>query len=256
MNPPRQLVRRIRFVTKLRLMKTTGVVLIAMATSLVTSAGVVYASHRWGSSLMADAPAKLPVAPNLGGLTEADARTNLEAVGLKMMVAARELDANAKEGTVISQTPKPGEPVGDDRAVQLTFALAMPKPPDVVGKSLEEARKALENAGFDVKVAAAVASKTAPKDTVVTQKQSKAPTAKEKGEITLEPSAGTGEVVVPKLTGLSLVSATEEAKKVGLEVTAQYVSLPETATYVVLSQKPPPDEKLAPGEKVTVVINQ
>jgi serine/threonine-protein kinase len=149
-----------------------------------------------------------------------------------------------------------GERVGDDRAVRLTFALAMPEAPDVVGKPLEEAKKAIEAAGFTVKVADAVASDSQAAGTVVSQKQSKDPTPKEKGEITLEPSGGKAEIVVPKLVGLSLVSATTEAEKVGLKVTAQYVSLPETSTGVVLSQKPPIDEKVAPGEAITVVINQ
>jgi serine/threonine-protein kinase len=227
-----------------------------MFTSLVTSAGMFYASQRWGGMRTTEAAKALPAAPSLSGLTESDAKNNLEALGLEMMVAGRELHPDAKEGTVIEQSPKAGEPVGDDRAVKLTFALPPPKAPDVVGKPLAEARKAIEEAGFTVNLTDAVPSDTQAPGTIVSQKLSKPPTAKEKGEVTLAPSAGSGEVKVPKLVGLSLVSATAEAEKVGLKVTAQYVSLPETQTFVVLSQKPPIDEKAAPGDTVTVVINQ
>lgn len=236
-------------------MRAVGVVLIAMLTSVATTAGSLYGAHRLGYLALGHEDPR-PVAPNLLGLTEVDAKTNLEALGLKLMVGGREPSPDAKEGTVTAQLPKAGDPVGPDGAVRLTFALAVPKVPDVVGKPVEEAKRALEEAGYVVKLATAISHDQHPEGTVITQKPAAGEALAAKGEVTLEPSLGAAASEVPKLIGLGLDAAKEAAEKAKLELTVQWVALAETPTFVVLRQDPEPGKPAEPNAKVTVFVNR
>jgi serine/threonine-protein kinase len=236
-------------------MKPFGVFLIALITSAITSAGVFYAENRW--HILKPPEQQRQVVPDLRGLTEPDAKTNLDALGLKMMVAGREASAEAKEGTVLSQVPRAGETVGPDQTVSLTFAIAATKPvPDVVGKPVADATKALEEAGYTVKVGDPVADAKVAAGMVVSQTPGAGTTLKAKETVTLQPSSGAGEVEVPKLTGMNQRQAEEEAKKVGLKVAVNWVALAETATFVVLRQDPVPGTKVKPDSEVKIYINR
>lgn len=235
-------------------MKAGWVILLAVITSVATSVGVHYAAHRWRHLLVQDEPSQR-FAPNLVGLTEADAQKNLATLGLKLLIAGRE-PSDKQEGTVILQSPKVGDLVGPDLAVSLTIALPAPKVPDVTGKTLEEATQALANAGYLVKIGDAVASDKHPKGVVVSQVPAPGVALKQKETVTLQASSGQGAVEVPKLIGLGMDAAKSEASKAGLVVKVQWVSLPETPTYVVLRQTPDAGQQVAPQSEVTIVANQ
>jgi serine/threonine-protein kinase len=235
-------------------MKPLGVVVVCLIISFITSVGVLIGAQRYGYVPLPGPPPKS--APDLRGLTEADAKQNLESLGLKMLVAGREPSAEAKEGTVIRQAPGVGERVGPDQTVTVTFATASAKVPDVVGKKVDEAQKALEKAGYTVKVGDAVTSDKHEPGVVVSQTPEAGSALKAKETVTIQPSGGGGKVETPKLVGLGLAKAKEEAEKLKLKVVVQYVALAETATGVVLRQNPQPGTSLEPGAEITVVVNQ
>jgi len=237
-------------------MKSIEVVLLAMITSILTTVGVMYAAQRFGYLPRREVAKQQIEVPDLMGLREADARANLSAIGLKLVVSGREPDDTADEGTVIRQAPKPGEKLPADGAVNLTFALATPKVPDVSGKKIEEATKELEKAGYVVKVGDPEASEKHGEGVVVSTEPEAGEALKAKGTVTLHPAAAAGPVEIPKLVGLGLEAAKKAAEKVNLKVKVQYVSLAETPTGVVLRQNPQVGEKIAPGSEVTVTINQ
>jgi serine/threonine-protein kinase len=84
-----------------------------------------------------------------------------------------------------------------------------------------------------------------------------ADTPYEKGRpVLVQVPSGPGEIPVPKLAGLSLNKAKEEAEKAGLKPQVTWVSRAETATFAVLSQKPPAGEKVKPGSDVELVVNR
>ena len=56
--------------------------------------------------------------------------------------------------------------------------------------------------------------------------------------------------------GFALAKAKTEIEKLGLKPVVRWVSLAETATYVVLNQKPVANEKVKPGAEVEVVVNR
>jgi beta-lactam-binding protein with PASTA domain len=56
--------------------------------------------------------------------------------------------------------------------------------------------------------------------------------------------------------GLGLTVAKANLEKVGLKPAVRWVSMAETATYVVLNQKPAPGDKVKPGGEIELTVNQ
>ncbi|WP_435111278.1 Stk1 family PASTA domain-containing Ser/Thr kinase [Nocardiopsis synnemataformans] len=81
------------------------------------------------------------------------ARQMLEGEGLSVEVVEEE-SADVEEGKVIQQSPDSGSSIGSGGTVTLTVSTGPPGVdiPDVVGMRVNEAREALEEAGFEVKV--------------------------------------------------------------------------------------------------------
>ncbi len=237
-------------------MRPLGVILLTIFTSVIATVGTMYGAHRLGYLSPAAEPRRH--APNVMGLTEADARNNLEALGLKLIVAGREASAQAKENTVLSQIPKAGDPVGPDGAVHLTLALPPPpaKVPDVTGKSVADATRALVDAGYSVKVDAGVPHEVHAEGLVATQSPEAGGSLAPKETVTIAPSSGADAKTAPKLVGLGLDAAKEAAKKAKIELVVQWVAMAETPTYVVLRQDPPEGKPLNADKKVTIFVNR
>lgn len=235
-------------------MNAPAAILTAFVTSVATATGTVYAIQRLHLFEENVAP-KRPV-PNLINLTENDAKTNLETAGFKMMVQGRKMSTEAAPGTVVEQIPVAGQLLEEGTPVSVTFALEPPKVPSVIGKNVEEARAAIEKAGFTVKMDEPVASEEHPEGTVVSQSPEPDTPLEEKGTVTLKPSSGAASVEVPKFLGMGLSVAKAEAEKVNLKLKVQWVDMAETASYVVLRQTPEPGQSVDPESDVTVVINR
>ncbi|MEV2278884.1 Stk1 family PASTA domain-containing Ser/Thr kinase [Nocardiopsis sp. NPDC049922] len=91
--------------------------------------------------------------PAVGGQELERARQTLEDLGLTVEVVEQESE-DVGEGLVISQDPDNGSTVGANATVTLTVSSGPPGVdiPDVVGMRIGEARRALEDAGFEVSV--------------------------------------------------------------------------------------------------------
>jgi beta-lactam-binding protein with PASTA domain len=92
--------------------------------------------------------------PDVAGQSEDDARSALEAAGLRVGAVTEEENPDEEPGTVLEQAPAAGDRVDRDTAVDLVVATEPPDVavPDVVGMTEDEARTALEDAGFEVRV--------------------------------------------------------------------------------------------------------
>jgi serine/threonine protein kinase len=90
--------------------------------------------------------------PGVVGKQEDEARSALENVGLRADVSQREL-TDKDPGTVLEQTPAAGGKVDKGSAVELVVAKAPPDVdvPDVVDEKSADAKKALQDAGFEVR---------------------------------------------------------------------------------------------------------
>jgi serine/threonine-protein kinase len=90
--------------------------------------------------------------PDVTGSELDEARTELEAAGLKVRIDSEEIHSSHERGQVARQSPEPGGRAGEGDTVTLTLSKGpeMVEVPDVVGMSLDEATAELEDAGFEV----------------------------------------------------------------------------------------------------------
>ncbi|MFE7899507.1 Stk1 family PASTA domain-containing Ser/Thr kinase [Streptomyces sp. NPDC057424] len=91
--------------------------------------------------------------PDVTGSDEADARSELQDAGLKVKIATERVNSSEYDrGQVVRQTPKSGGRAAEGDTVTLTLSKGpeMIEVPDVVGDSVDDARQALEAAGFQV----------------------------------------------------------------------------------------------------------
>ncbi len=235
-------------------MRILTVILVALATAVAASTGTTYLVLRQGWFNPPEVP-KLPV-PDLVGLAEADAKSNLTTLGLSMLVGGREEDEKAKPGTVLRQSPGAGEMVAPSSTVKLIFVLAPPKLPDVVGKTVAAATEVLKQAGYEVEIADPVPSDKQAAGSIVSQEPAAGAPTRKGAKVVLQPSSGAAAVEVPKLLGMTLQNAKAQAEKAKLTVKVQWVELAETTSYVVLRQSPEAGKSVAPESDVVIVVNR
>ncbi|WP_329526165.1 Stk1 family PASTA domain-containing Ser/Thr kinase [Streptomyces sp. NBC_01462] len=86
------------------------------------------------------------------GTSVEDARAELEQAGLKVRIAAQRVTSEFDKGQVARQSPDAGSEAATGDTVTLTLSKGpeMVQVPDVVGDSVDDATKALEDAGFEV----------------------------------------------------------------------------------------------------------
>ncbi|MFF7736653.1 Stk1 family PASTA domain-containing Ser/Thr kinase [Streptomyces sp. NPDC007984] len=105
-----------------------------------------------GVALVVSKGARIDV-PDVTGADEADARSELTEAGLKVKIAPERVTSSEYDkGQVVRQSPASGGPAAEGDTVTLTLSKGpeMIEVPDVVGDSVDDARQALEGAGFEV----------------------------------------------------------------------------------------------------------
>ncbi|MFI1565999.1 Stk1 family PASTA domain-containing Ser/Thr kinase [Streptomyces sp. NPDC020490] len=110
-------------------------------------------SRHAGSAIALTVSKGSPVdVPDVTGEDLAKAKADLAAAGLKVKVAAVQVNSEYDKGKVAAQTPASGKQVAEGDTVTLTVSKGpeMVPVPDVVGDSVDDATKALEAAGFKV----------------------------------------------------------------------------------------------------------
>lgn len=227
---------------------------LAFVTAAATAAGTVYVIEQKHLFRTAEPVVEVNV-PELRGLGESEARENLRAVGLVYLSAPREV-SSATPGTVVRQSVPSGQRLPRSHPVTVVLADELPKVPAVARMTQAEATSKLEQAGYKVELGPKVADETVPEGSVVSQQPSAGtPYAKDR-VVTLTLSAPGVEVEVPKLVGQNVNTAKAGLEKLGLTVNVRWLSVAETATYIVLSQDPPPKTKLKAGASVQLSANR
>ncbi|WP_413756808.1 Stk1 family PASTA domain-containing Ser/Thr kinase [Streptomyces sp. MMBL 11-3] len=109
--------------------------------------------RRGGSAIAIVVSKGRPVeVPDVLGEDVEDARQELEEAGLTVEVATGRVTADYEAGQVAEQSLEPGKNVSEGDTVELTVSKGPPlvEVPDVVGDSVDDAKQALEEAGFEV----------------------------------------------------------------------------------------------------------
>ncbi|MBP0462114.1 Stk1 family PASTA domain-containing Ser/Thr kinase, partial [Streptomyces montanisoli] len=92
--------------------------------------------------------------PDVTGEDVHEATADLADAGLRAKIATRRVESDQDAGAVARQSPAEGGQLAEGDTVTLTLSKGpkMVAVPDVTGRSADDATKALEDAGFDVKV--------------------------------------------------------------------------------------------------------
>ena len=210
--------------------------------------------------------------PDVVGTTSSEATATLRDEGLTVNLVS--VPSDRSPGTVIAQSPSPGEEVDEGSSVRLNVAetatpapttteaettaqttTAAPEPPtvpDVVGEALADAARTFNEEGL--KVAVVYVPSNEPAGSVVAQAQSPG-TELESGD-TVQLNVSTGpdppeQTAVPDVTGREQNPAREQLSAAGFEVLAlEQETTDSTRVGLVLSQTPSGNVASIPGASI------
>jgi len=237
-------------------MHGSSVVLIAMLTSALTAAGTVYVLQHYEVMRGETKQSQTVAVPQFQGLSEADARKNAEVAHVAIIVAGREPSEKEPEGTVLRQSIPPGQQVPPNHPVSVVLSQEQLSVPEIKGLTLADATAKLKEKGYELKAGEAVPNAEVEAGKIVEQDPAAGSGLARGKTVTVKTSSGIAEVELPNLVGMSHEQAKKKAESLGLEAKFGWVSLAETPSYRVISQKPAPGTKLKPKDAVNMVVNR
>jgi serine/threonine protein kinase len=193
--------------------------------------------------------------PSVIGLTQAGATSTLDNLGFKVKVVPQTTNTPNEVGFVIKQDPVSGRVVDSGSTVTITVGKA-PKQvpvPNVFGKTEEEAKATLTQAGF--KVSVSPQQDPAPAGTVIGQDPVADATASKGSTVNIVVSTGPGTVTVPDLTCMNYGKARSVLAGQGLQIQDAGEMPPSTACSKfgkVVAQDPLAGSQADSGSTVSV----
>lgn len=238
-------------------MRGFGLLVVVVLVSIVTSLATVLGMERLKllpTREQLPSAAKVGV-PSLKGLSETDARENLKVLGLVFLLSERRAAPGTAPGTVVEQSPAPGQLLDAHGVVSVALSRELPKVPSVVNRSLAEATSILSQAGYKLEQGDPIPDVRVPKGSVVSQLPAADAAQDTDKPVVVRVSSGPGEIEVPKLVGQGIDKVKQQAKELGYELKIVWIAQGETESRVVLSQNPLGGKKIKPGDSVTVTVN-
>ena len=195
--------------------------------------------------------------PNVIGKSLDEARAEIEGAGLAVGTVSERSDDKVEEGKVASQDPTAGTKRAEGSRVNLIVSsgTSQSSVPDVTGKTADEARKILTDAGFQVQAGAAKYSDTVEKDRVVQTDPAAGQSIPKNSVVTYYLSLGKEGTEVPNVVGSSLGSATTTLSNKGFNVTSESVYSDSAPVNQVISQTPNAGELAKEGDTVHLVVS-
>jgi beta-lactam-binding protein with PASTA domain/predicted Ser/Thr protein kinase len=193
------------------------------------------------------------VVPKVVGLHATTAQTVLEREGFKTDIQRFVNPAPPDE--VFGQDPGAGEKADKGATVSIRVSEGPPQKvvPDVIGDSEKDAKKALREAGFEVKTEDEF-SESVPEGSVIRTIPGAGEKADAGAEVTLVLSKGTQAVAIPNVVGQSRDSATSTLQSAGFEVDVTKQQSSDTTPGDVLSQNPTAGTSAGKGSTVTITV--
>ena len=236
------------------LLIVAGVIVALLVIFLVGNAVGVFS----GPGITATTEKQVDV-PDVRGMTEDEARDELNDKNLGMRVSGREASDEYDEGEIISQDPGDGEKVDEHTTIEVVVSTGpetkMVKVPNVVDAKEADAEKEIEDAGLIVKKEFE-ASDDVDAGRVISVSPDAGTEVEEGSEVTIVVSTGpeTKMVPVPKLVGREAADAEAALTSAGLvgSVTEQYSDEPAGQ---VISQSPLEGEQVEEGSTVSYVVS-
>ena len=177
-------------------------------------------------------PAQDVTVPDLTNMTPSEAEAALKKLNLVASAGDSVYSDSVETGNVAEQSPAAGTTIkaGDTVTYHLSKGIESVSVPSVVGMSEENARAALENAGFSVVVTSDYSDSY--KQGIVSY-QSVTGKANKGTEVSITVSLGASQVTIPNVVGLDESTATSRLESAGFTVSTSTVSSSQTAGTVV-----------------------
>jgi eukaryotic-like serine/threonine-protein kinase len=193
--------------------------------------------------------------PDVVGLTESEARDELEAVELDAETDTQ--PSRRPVGQVIAQDPEAGETAREGDTVTITVS-GGPRETDVPnleGLTQDDAEQALEEARLEVGDVTEEASDDVEEGIVLSQSPEAGEQVARGTPVDLVVSSGPETVVVPSVIGLSEQDAVANLEQAGLDVDVQR-DQNEAPEGQVFAQDPGAGEELSAGDVVTITVSE
>ncbi|MEX2981949.1 Stk1 family PASTA domain-containing Ser/Thr kinase [Streptomyces sp. C36] len=195
--------------------------------------------------------------PGVLDLTQAEAEKKLDAAGLGVRTDQAFSDT-VERGHVVATDPKPGERIRNTGKVKLTVSRGPQKAevPNVVGMTLDQAKKKIEGQGLTVGEISKQFSDETPKGSVLATDPKPGVERRPDSAVALVVSQGR-QISVPDVTGLSAAAATSALRDAGLDVKVSddqvFSDRPQGS---VAQQSPAKGAQAAEGDAVTVTLSK
>jgi serine/threonine-protein kinase len=193
--------------------------------------------------------------PNVRAKPYDEAAQILENAGLKPV---RQDVANdqVQAGIVFDQSPSDGEEVAEDSEVTLQVSAGAPKVavPNVVGRSFDDAREILSDAGFEATQQPRADDEAEP-GTVLEQSPGAGTEADKGTTVTLVTSSGPEAVRVPDVTGIDATEAAAELGQAGFRVASRRESSDRVDEGLVIRTDPEAGSDAEKGSTVVIYVS-
>ena len=212
-------------------------IVVGLVAVAVTVAVVTFVLGLWGGVAV----------PDVTGMTENDARAVLEESGFS--VRSTQVKSDDTEGLVLVMDPVAGSRAAEGSEVIIHIATAR-FVPDIVGKSYDEAKALLDEAGYE-NVKYEKVKSTGPENVVL----SVSPEAGTRAKSSMEVIVGVSEAYrVPDISGMDLSAAQEAITKSGLVPQVVYVDTQEQPEGTILGTTPAANTKVSEGDYVSINV--
>lgn len=201
----------------------------------------------------------IAVVPNVVGMKAQAALNKLTEVGYEPTEYERRFDDKVPEGVVIRQTPEAGEETKPGRTVYLVVSggKEMAVVPDLMGKSLRDAKMQLLKSNLSVGEITTGYSEVAPNGTIFQQAPSPGSKINTATKVSVVISQGPlyGRVPVPSLKGLTLSDAIAQLNNNKLTLgTVNWETRPDGTPNTIIEQYPSPGDLIIEGSTVDVFV--
>ena len=231
----------------------------AIIMTLVVIALLLIGGSVWALSRSAATPEAVSV-PNVVGLSQADAKSQIEAAGLEWELNPEKVASDTVDKDAVASTdPAGGAQAEKGSTVRVTISSgpdSVTLPDNLVGMSPDEARQAVEALGLKWEVnSSKVASDTVAEGKVAQTNPSPGSKVKAGQTITAYLSSGSDQVEVPDLVGMSQDQARSALKAVGLELGNVTTVDSDKDKDRIVSQDPETGSKVKKGNTIAVSIS-
>ena len=226
--------------------RALGYALLALAVLAVFILAALFGRGLFGGG------AETVVVPEVKGLTVAEARIVLRAEGLRLGTITEANNDTVPKGNIIDQSPEARTSLEENRAVAVTVSTGAKEAtvPSLVGLSLDEARRALQDVDLDLDGRAVPSNE--PQGTVIRVKPAEGETVPAGSQVEVRYASGSNKV--PSVVGKSESEARSLIEQAGFTVSSSTEETDKAEPGEVIRQSPGARQVSRLGSTVSIVV--